>query len=1045
MRILFVITILLFFTPIKAGAQMEAKHILILHSYHRELGWTDNISQGIDKKLKNSRYPIETFTEYMDTKRIFDDRYLENLAALLTYKYQNRKFDVVISSDDHAFQFLRHHNRIFNHTPVVFCGVNYFKDEFIANAPNFTGLVESFGIKETIEAALTIHPDLGKIYSVVDGTVTGKANLNLLNAVIPGFKDRLEFITITDMDMTEVVDTVRQLPPESIVLLLAFTSDRSGNTYSLEQSADLITAASNRPVYSFWDFHLNHGILGGMLTTGQSQGIAAAELALRILDGESPANIPVIKASPNHYIFDFNTLKKFGLSTSNLPPGSNIINQPLSFYEQYRWMVWQVLFVFILLVVFLIILSINLVKKRRAESCLKKSEQRLFLHLQNTPVGVVSWDLELKAIEWNPAAESIFGYTREEAMGKHMAELILPKNLKESVDGVFQDLLMGRGGERSVRENITKTGRHILCDWFNTVLKDSNGQIIGVASLVNDITERKRSEDINKLLFAVSNAVNITLNLDDLYRQVHFLLGQTMDATNFFIAIVSGKKQTLYFPYFVDSVDQDFSFCTDFNPKASLADLVVLRQTPLLLTTKEIKRLSEKNGGGPVPMIWMGAPIMIKNEVIGVIAVQSYTDANLYTERDLNLLSSISDQIAISIDRKRVEDELRESEKRYRHLFNNAPAGMYEINFIKARLVEVNDILCKYTGYSETQLLSINPLDLFTRKSKKQFLKRYEMLVGGAKLSSDVEYEIITKEGQKIFVVLNSDYIYENEKLIGARVVVHDVTERKKIENMIIQSEKMMSLGGLAAGMAHEINNPLAGMIQNAQVIHNRLTKEMPANQNIAQKLGISMTVIKEYMEKRGILGQLESINIAGRRAAKIIENMLSFSKNSTSIKNHTKMDDLIDKTIDLAENDYDLKKKYDFRNIEILRDYSPVVPQVLCEASKIQQVLFNILKNASQALSQGRGQDGPKITIRLRGQRNTAIIEIEDNGPGIDPETRKHIFEPFFTTKRIGEGTGLGLFVSYFIIVEDHKGKLEVKSTRNYGTKFIITLPLEK
>lgn len=118
LRILFVITILLFFTPIKAGAQMEAKHILILHSYHRELGWTDNISQGIDKKLKNSRYPIETFTEYMDTKRIFDDRYLENLAALLTYKYQNRKFDVVISSDDHAFQFLRHHNRIFNHTPV---------------------------------------------------------------------------------------------------------------------------------------------------------------------------------------------------------------------------------------------------------------------------------------------------------------------------------------------------------------------------------------------------------------------------------------------------------------------------------------------------------------------------------------------------------------------------------------------------------------------------------------------------------------------------------------------------------------------------------------------------------------------------------------------------------------------------------------------------------------------------------------------------------------------------------------------------------------
>jgi len=197
LRILFVMSIfigLIFPAVSKAVAQMEAKRILILHSYHRELGWTDNISQGIDKKLKNSPYSIETFTEYMDTKRIFDDRYLENLAALRTYKYQNKKFDVVISSDDYAFHFLRHHNRIFNHTPVVFCGVNYFKDEFIANTPNFTGLVESFGIKEAIEAALIIHPNVDKIYFMVDGTVTGKANLKLLNAVIPEFKDRLEFI-----------------------------------------------------------------------------------------------------------------------------------------------------------------------------------------------------------------------------------------------------------------------------------------------------------------------------------------------------------------------------------------------------------------------------------------------------------------------------------------------------------------------------------------------------------------------------------------------------------------------------------------------------------------------------------------------------------------------------------------------------------------------------------------------------------------------------------------------------------------------------------
>ena len=245
--------------------------------------------------------------------------------------------------------------------------------------------------------------------------------------------------------MTEVVDKVRQLSPESVVLLSAFTSDKSGNTYSLEQSADLITAASNRPVYSFWDFLLNHGILGGMLTTGESQGIAAAELALRILDGESPANIPVIKTSPNHYIFDFNTLKKFGLFTSNLPPGYQIINQPLSFYEQYRRMVWQVLFVFILLVVFLLILSINLVKKRKAENRLKKSDERFELAMKFAKDGLFDWDMQADTVYFSPGWKRLLGYEDHEIKNKfsEWERLTDPEDLKEAWN-MIKDVAHGK-------------------------------------------------------------------------------------------------------------------------------------------------------------------------------------------------------------------------------------------------------------------------------------------------------------------------------------------------------------------------------------------------------------------------------------------------------------------------------------------------------------------------------------------------------------------------------------------------------------------------
>ncbi len=687
----------------------------------------------------------------------------------------------------------------------------------------------------------------------------------------------------------------------------------------------------------------------------------------------------------------------------------------------------------------------DVTQRRQAEEALKRSEQRLSVHLQNTPVGAISWDLEFNVVEWNPAAERIFGYKREDVIGKHLAELIVPEDVKGLVDGVFQDLFAGKGGVRSINENLTRAGRRILCDWFNTTLKDPNGKVVGGASLVNDITDRKRSEDINKTLFAISNAVNITFDLNDLYKQIHRLLAEIIDVTNFYIAIVNEKKRTFYFPYHVDTFDQKFPVITDFNPNESITGLVISQRKPRLLRKEELKTLAGKNGvWGLAPMIWMGVPMIIKNEVIGVIAVQSYTDPHLYSEQDLKVLSSISEQVAISIDRKRAEDDLRDNEKRYRHLFNNAPAGMYEIDFVKRRFVEVNSVLCKYTGYLEQEFLSIDPLELLTEKSKGQFEKAYEATLRGEKISTDVEYEIISKDGQTLLVILNSEFIYENKKLTGARVVVHDITERKKIENMIIQSEKMMSVGGLAAGMAHEINNPLAGMMQNSQVIHNRLTKEIPANEKIAQELGTSMDVIKKYMEKREVLSQLESINIAGTRAAKIIRNMLSFVRKRDSAKAHCKLDELLGSTIELAQNDYDLKKNYDFRQIEIIREYAPDFPPVPCEASKIQQVLFNLLKNASESMASQPGTKKPELTIRLIKHDKIARIEIEDNGPGMDEEIRKRIFEPFFTTKSVDKGTGLGLSVSYFIIVEDHGGTIEVESTPGKGTKFIIDLPFD-
>jgi PAS domain S-box-containing protein len=393
-------------------------------------------------------------------------------------------------------------------------------------------------------------------------------------------------------------------------------------------------------------------------------------------------------------------------------------------------------------------------------------------------------------------------------------------------------------------------------------------------------------------------------------------------------------------------------------------------------------------------------------------------------------------------EHENTEKALSESEKKYRHLFNSAPAGIYEIDFTTFRFVEVNDALCVISGYSGDELLQKDPRTLLTPKSLKRFEQRFGQLQSGDTTVRDMEYEIIIKDGRKKNVILSNDYIYNDGVLKGARVVVHDVTEQKKIQDMMVQSEKMMSIGGLAAGMAHEINNPLAGMIQNAQVIHNRLTDVIPANIDAARESGTSLDAIGNYMEKRGILSQLERIRQAGRRAAEIVDNMLSFARKSDSVKTYHQLGDLLDRSLALARNDYTLRKRFDFKNISIIRKYESGIKPVLCNEVRIEQVFFNLIKNASEAMAEAGVQD-PAIVLKMANEKQGVRIEIIDNGSGMDAQTQNRIFEPFFTTKNVGKGTGLGLSVSYFIIVEDHGGEMRVESEPERGTRFIIKLPL--
>jgi signal transduction histidine kinase len=189
----------------------------------------------------------------------------------------------------------------------------------------------------------------------------------------------------------------------------------------------------------------------------------------------------------------------------------------------------------------------------------------------------------------------------------------------------------------------------------------------------------------------------------------------------------------------------------------------------------------------------------------------------------------------------------------------------------------------------------------------------------------------------------------------------------------------------------------------------------------------------------------LDSVMDAGKRAAAIVSNMLSFSRKSASGFVQEDICMLLDQTLELAASDYNLKKRFDFKKIEIKRDYAKGLPPVYCKASEVQQVFFNILSNGAQAMMGVETQISPCFVLRIFQEDSMLCVKIRDNGPGMTPDTRKRVFEPFFTTKTVGEGTGLGLAVSYFIITENHKGRIEVTSHQGNGSCFLIKLPLDR
>ena len=496
-------------TPVYAQNNHK-KNVLVLHSYNYGYGWTDSIMKGIEAVLPQQDYNLTV--EYMDTKRYEEPAYFQKLYDLYHYKFASKKFDVIICSDDNAFNFLKKYKSdlFAPQTPVVFCGVNFFQDADLKGRQDFTGVVENYDIAGTIEIIRHLHPNLKEILVISDRTATGISNtLKARKAMAEQFPQQ-KYTVVDDVTMDDLLQILGRAPAGTVALYLGFAIDKTGKSYApLEESLALISRHSKLPFYSVWEFTLE-SVVGGMITSGYYQGEMAARMAQRLLDGEKVATIPVVKESPNKPMFNYNQMERFGISPSQVPPGSIIINQPVSFYEEHKSMVLGTTAVLGGLFLVIIVLTININKRKRAEEALvnnyselqdtaqqlEQSRNMLQLIIESIPVRVFWKDSDLRYLGCNTLFARDAGLSQpQQLLGKDDFAM----GWREQADLYRTDdrqVMESRRPKMNIVEpQTTPTGAKIWLNTSKVPLQMPNGEVFGVLGVYEDITARKQAEE----------------------------------------------------------------------------------------------------------------------------------------------------------------------------------------------------------------------------------------------------------------------------------------------------------------------------------------------------------------------------------------------------------------------------------------------------------------------------------------------------------------------------------------------------------------------
>ena len=636
--------------------------------------------------------------------------------------------------------------------------------------------------------------------------------------------------------------------------------------------------------------------------------------------------------------------------------------------------------------------------------------------IETAPEAISIIDADKKVLRANGEFTRLFGFCATEAEGRSIDQLIVPPDRYAETAWITENV---KGGKKLTLETRRQRKDGSLVEvLLSTSPVMLNGKTIGAYACYRDITEQKRTEELNAALYAIAARSQSAEDLQQFYAAIHNIVGQLMYARNFYIALYDAQAQLLSFPYFVDEMDP-----TPVPKRLGrgLTEYVMRSGQPLLATPavfEELVRTGEVELIGAASLDWLGVPLKSGATTLGALVVQSYSQNVRFGERDREILKFVSQQLAAAIEHKRYEEALRRSEARYRSLILSAIFGIYRCA-LDGRFLDVNPALISMLGYeSVEEVLRLDARrEVFLNPQEVDRLTE-EYRRAGSLNGAEVQWK--HKDGHPITVRLSgraaSGTEEEGEVL---ELIAEDITEKRQLEEQFRQAQKMEAVGRLAGGVAHDFNNLIMVINGYTEV----LLGQLEAGGDMHQKV--------------------ENIQQAADRAATLTRQLLAFSRKQL----------LELKVVDVnavVTNMERLLRPLIGENIELVTRLSTEAGHTRADAGQLEQVLMNLVVNAKDSMA-----EGGRITIqssnvivrpnmgehRFIQPGSYSVISVNDTGHGMDRETLSRIFEPFFTTKEKGKGTGLGLSTVYGIVKQSN-GYVFAESRVGLGTTFNVYLP---